>query len=52
MKLLLIKEIKFCLNLIGKFYDLWDQNYVVMGDEKKPKYFTRVALGAYTYPML
>ncbi|GES94812.1 hypothetical protein GLOIN_2v1481157 [Rhizophagus clarus] len=37
--------------IYGSLYDLWNQNYIV-GDEENPKYFTRVALGAYANPML
>ncbi|CAB5212114.1 unnamed protein product [Rhizophagus irregularis] len=33
-------------------YDLWNQNYIVLGDKENPKYFTRVALGAHANPML
>ncbi|CAH1771477.1 3100_t:CDS:2, partial [Entrophospora sp. SA101] len=33
-------------------YDLWNQNYIVMGSNDDPKYYTRVALGAYANPML
>ncbi|CAJ0628335.1 12323_t:CDS:10 [Entrophospora sp. SA101] len=33
-------------------YDLWNQNYIVMGSNDNPKYYTRVALGAYANPML
>ncbi|GBC14841.2 hypothetical protein GLOIN_2v1788049 [Rhizophagus irregularis DAOM 181602=DAOM 197198] len=38
--------------LYGNLYDLWNQNYIVVGDKENPKYFTRVALGAYANPML
>ncbi|CAB5384527.1 unnamed protein product [Rhizophagus irregularis] len=38
--------------IYGNLYDLWNQNYIVVGDKENPKYFTRVALGAYANPML
>ena len=38
--------------LIGSLYDLWNQNYIVVGSKENAKYFTRVALGAYANPML
>ncbi|GBB96188.1 hypothetical protein RclHR1_00270034 [Rhizophagus clarus] len=38
--------------IYGSLYDLWNQNYIVVGDKENPKYFTRVALGAYANPML
>jgi hypothetical protein len=37
---------------IGSLYDLWNQNYIVVGSKENVKYFTRVALGAYANPML
>ncbi|PKB92490.1 hypothetical protein RhiirA5_368451, partial [Rhizophagus irregularis] len=42
------------LMVIGKrsLYDLWNQNYIVVGSKDNVKYFTRVALGAYANPML
>jgi hypothetical protein len=36
----------------GSLYDLWNQNYIVVGNKENVKYFTRVALGAYANPML
>ncbi|PKY48629.1 hypothetical protein RhiirA4_525636 [Rhizophagus irregularis] len=38
--------------IYGSLYDLWDQNYIVVGSKDNVKYFTRVALGAYSNPML
>jgi len=38
--------------ITGSLYDLWNQNYIVMGSNDDPKYYTRVALGAYANPML
>ncbi|GBC14823.1 hypothetical protein GLOIN_2v1781959 [Rhizophagus irregularis DAOM 181602=DAOM 197198] len=38
--------------IYGNLYDLWNQSYIVVGDKDNPKYFTRVALGAYANPML
>ncbi|PKY54759.1 hypothetical protein RhiirA4_548384 [Rhizophagus irregularis] len=38
--------------IYGNLYDLWNQNYIVVGDKENPKYFTRVALGTYANPML
>ncbi|CAB5382080.1 unnamed protein product [Rhizophagus irregularis] len=38
--------------IYGSLYDLWNQNYITMGSSDDPKYFTRVALGAYANPML
>ncbi|KAF0550871.1 e3 ubiquitin-protein ligase [Gigaspora margarita] len=38
--------------IYGALYDLWNQNYIVLGSKYDPKYYTRVALGAYTNPML
>ena len=32
-------------------YDLWNQNYITQGSKEDPKYYTRVALGAYVNPM-
>ncbi|KAF0487085.1 e3 ubiquitin-protein ligase [Gigaspora margarita] len=38
--------------IYGALYDLWNQNYIVLGSKCDPKYYTRVALGAFTNPML
>ncbi|CAG8461964.1 10472_t:CDS:10, partial [Acaulospora colombiana] len=38
--------------IYGSLYDLWNQNYIVAGSKEDPKYYTRVALGAYANPML
>ncbi|CAG8535691.1 30956_t:CDS:10, partial [Gigaspora margarita] len=38
--------------IYGSLYDLWNQNYITLGSRKDTKYFTRVALGAYSNPML
>ncbi|CAG8479091.1 963_t:CDS:10 [Gigaspora margarita] len=38
--------------IYGSLYDLWNQNYIVVGSKEDPKYYTRVALGAYANPML
>ncbi|CAG8547803.1 405_t:CDS:2, partial [Scutellospora calospora] len=38
--------------IYGSLYDLWNQNYIVVGSTDDPKYYTRVALGAYANPML
>ncbi|KAF0475938.1 e3 ubiquitin-protein ligase [Gigaspora margarita] len=38
--------------IYGSLYDLWNQNYIVVGSADDPKYYTRVALGAYANPML
>ncbi|RIA99608.1 hypothetical protein C1645_849990 [Glomus cerebriforme] len=38
--------------IYGSLYDLWNQNYIVVGNKENVKYFTRVALGAYANPML
>ncbi|RHZ83844.1 hypothetical protein Glove_87g84 [Diversispora epigaea] len=38
--------------IYGALYDLWNQNYIVYGNKDNPRYFTRVALGAYANPML
>ena len=51
MKLIKINEL-FYMFLIGSLYDLWNQNYIVVGSKENAKYFTRVALGAYANPML
>ncbi|CAG8839519.1 41261_t:CDS:2, partial [Gigaspora margarita] len=36
----------------GALYDLWNQSYIVSGSINNPKFYTRVALGAYINPML
>ena len=41
----------YCIS-IGSLYDLWNQNYIVVGNKENVRYFTRVALGAYANPML
>jgi hypothetical protein len=46
------KKIFFFPISIGSLYDLWNQNYIVVGSKDNVKYFTRVALGAYANPML
>ncbi|RHZ50618.1 hypothetical protein Glove_494g23 [Diversispora epigaea] len=33
--------------IYGALYDLWNQNYIVYGNKGNPRYFTRIALGAY-----
>ncbi|CAJ0766969.1 13664_t:CDS:10 [Entrophospora sp. SA101] len=38
--------------IYGSLYDLWNQNYIVVGSKDDPKYYTRVALGAFSNPML
>ncbi|CAG8650034.1 27430_t:CDS:10, partial [Gigaspora margarita] len=38
--------------IYGSFYDLWNQNYITVGKENDIKYYTRVALGAYSNPMV
>ncbi|CAG8500146.1 9201_t:CDS:10 [Diversispora eburnea] len=38
--------------IYGSLYDLWNQNYIIAGSKEDPKYYTRVALGAYANPML
>ncbi|RIA84473.1 hypothetical protein C1645_742305 [Glomus cerebriforme] len=38
--------------IYGSLYDLWNQNYIVVGSEDNPKFYARVALGAYANPML
>ncbi|PKK80816.1 hypothetical protein RhiirC2_723487 [Rhizophagus irregularis] len=38
--------------IYGSLYDLWNQNYIVVGSEDDPKFYARVALGAYANPML
>ncbi|CAB5182174.1 unnamed protein product [Rhizophagus irregularis] len=48
-RLLILTDLEI---IYGSLYDLWNQNYIVVGDKENPKYFTRVALGAYANPML
>ncbi|CAG8481554.1 7050_t:CDS:10 [Ambispora leptoticha] len=38
--------------IYGSLYDLWNQNYITLGSRGDTKYFARVALGAYSNPML
>ncbi|POG75640.1 hypothetical protein GLOIN_2v1475340 [Rhizophagus irregularis DAOM 181602=DAOM 197198] len=38
--------------IYGSLYDLWNQNYIVVGSEEDPKFYARVALGAYSNPLL
>ncbi|CAB4467000.1 unnamed protein product [Rhizophagus irregularis] len=38
--------------IYGNLYDLWNQNYIVVGSEEDPKFYARVALGAYSNPLL
>ncbi|GBC08609.1 hypothetical protein RclHR1_08250006 [Rhizophagus clarus] len=38
--------------IYGSLYDLWNQNYIVVGSEDDPKFYARVALGAYSNPLL
>ncbi|CAJ0901056.1 6354_t:CDS:10 [Entrophospora sp. SA101] len=38
--------------IYGSLYDLWNQSYVVVGSSDNPKYYARVALGAYANPLL
>ncbi|CAG8475879.1 285_t:CDS:10, partial [Dentiscutata heterogama] len=38
--------------IYGSLYDLWNQNYITVGKEGDIKYYTRVALGAYSNPMV
>ncbi|CAG8632011.1 13033_t:CDS:2, partial [Cetraspora pellucida] len=38
--------------IYGSLYDLWNQNYITVGKEGDQKYYTRVALGAYSNPMV
>ncbi|CAG8490067.1 2405_t:CDS:10 [Cetraspora pellucida] len=41
------------LNTIyGSLYDLWNQNYIAVGKEGDQPFYTRVALGAYSNPMV
>jgi hypothetical protein len=47
-----VELIEYYIYLTGSLYDLWNQNYITMGSSDDPKYFTRVALGAYANPML
>ncbi|CAB4443143.1 unnamed protein product [Rhizophagus irregularis] len=47
-RLLILKDLEI---IYGNLYDLWNQNYISVRDKEKTNYFTRVALGAYAYPM-
>ncbi|CAG8563026.1 45905_t:CDS:10 [Gigaspora margarita] len=38
--------------IYGSLYDLWNQNYITLGNREDTKYYARVALGAYSNPML
>ncbi|CAG8439230.1 10104_t:CDS:10 [Acaulospora colombiana] len=38
--------------IYGSLYDLWNQNYITLRNHGDVKYFARVALGAYSNPML
>ncbi|PKC01706.1 hypothetical protein RhiirA5_426279, partial [Rhizophagus irregularis] len=38
--------------MVRSLYDLWNQNYIVVGSEEDPKFYARVALGAYSNPLL
>ncbi|CAG8493234.1 1592_t:CDS:10 [Gigaspora margarita] len=38
--------------IYGSLYDLWNQNYITVGKEGNQTYYTRVALGAYSNPMV
>ncbi|KAF0525877.1 e3 ubiquitin-protein ligase [Gigaspora margarita] len=38
--------------IYGSLYDLWNQNYITVGREGDQKYYTRIALGAYSNPMV
>ncbi|CAG8596276.1 6964_t:CDS:10, partial [Paraglomus occultum] len=38
-------------SIYGSLYDLWNQNYITQGSKDNPKYYTRIALGAYANPM-
>ena len=45
-------QINGLLCLIGNLYNLWGQDYIVVGSKENAKYFARVALGACINPML
>ncbi|PKC00366.1 hypothetical protein RhiirA5_459097 [Rhizophagus irregularis] len=47
-KLLILTDLEI---IYGNLYDLWNQNCIGVRDKEKINYFTRVALGAYAYPM-
>ncbi len=49
-RVLILIQMLVCF--IGSLYDLWNQNYITMGSSDNPRYYTRVALGAYSNPML
>ncbi|CAG8688928.1 7269_t:CDS:2, partial [Acaulospora morrowiae] len=38
--------------IYGSLYDLWNQNYITVGRDDNQKFYTRVALGAYSNPMV
>ncbi|KAF0538645.1 e3 ubiquitin-protein ligase [Gigaspora margarita] len=38
--------------IYGSLYDLWNQNYITVGKEGSQIFYTRVALGAYSNPMV
>ncbi|CAG8753271.1 5755_t:CDS:2, partial [Acaulospora morrowiae] len=38
--------------IYGSLYDLWNQNYITVGREGNQKFYTRVALGAHSNPMV
>ncbi|CAG8477692.1 8259_t:CDS:10, partial [Cetraspora pellucida] len=38
--------------IYGSLYDLWNQNYITVGKEGSQTFYTRVALGAYSNPMV
>ncbi|RHZ88865.1 hypothetical protein Glove_21g49 [Diversispora epigaea] len=38
--------------IYGSLYDLWNQNYIIVGRDDNQKFYTRVALGAYSNPMV
>ncbi|KAF0517032.1 e3 ubiquitin-protein ligase [Gigaspora margarita] len=38
--------------IYGSLYDLWNQNYITVGKEGNQTFYTRVALGAYSNPMV
>lgn len=38
--------------IYGSLYNLWNQNYITLGNREDTKYYARVALGAYSNPML
>ncbi|RIA83496.1 hypothetical protein C1645_880465, partial [Glomus cerebriforme] len=48
-RLLILTDLEI---IYGSLYDLWNQNYIVVGSEDNPKFYARVALGAYSNPLL